>query len=131
VTDVVTDRVIECRISAFYAPEPIHFAVAAITAGHRIPHRIPSVSTSESIGFSAGNHWFPTWKPMDSAAKTTGFQRALLKHAPTSVARKARKKWGKMHRVTDYHTSITLSVTTSVTNQTSYHPMSYVRLVTE
>ena len=68
---------------------------------------------------------------MDSAAKTTGFQRALLKHASTSVARKARKKWGKMHRVTDYHTSITLSVTTSVTSQTSYHPMSYVRLVTE
>ena len=129
-TDVVTDRVIECRISAFYAPKPIHFAVAAITAGHHIQHGIPSVSTSESIGFSAGNHWFPTWKPMDSAAKLASSV-LWLKHAPTSVARKARKKWGKMHRVTDYHTSITLSVTTSVTNQSSYHPMSYVRLVTE
>ena len=35
----------------------------------------PSVSTSEPIGFSRGNHCFPTHKPMDSAEQTDGIFR--------------------------------------------------------
>ena len=40
----------------------------------RSPRRRPSVSTSEPIGLSRGNHCFPTWKPMDSAEQTVGFR---------------------------------------------------------
>ena len=37
------------------------------------PRRNPSVSTSETIGFSRGNHCFLAWKTMDSAEQTGGF----------------------------------------------------------
>ena len=94
------------------------------TVSHQFPRRNPSVSPQETTGFRRGNRWILLQKPQVSCVLCWSM------HLPLG-ARKARKKWGKMHRVTDYHTSITLSVTTSVTNQTSYHPMNYVRLVTE
>ena len=63
----------------------------------RSPRRRPSVSTSEPIGFSRGNHCFPPWKPMDSAEQTDGFRIKLEvkkplfwpEHAPMAAAKKA------------------------------------------
>ena len=61
------------------------------------PRRRPSVSTSETIGFSRGNHCFPPCKTMDSAEQTDGFRIQLEvkkplfwpEHAPMAAAKKA------------------------------------------